>query len=64
MDIKVAFHRLSQTYHPDLTNGKTTEKYQKIANAYSILSHEATRKAYDEERAIVQEEYEREMREK
>jgi DnaJ-class molecular chaperone len=46
-EIKAAFYKLSQTYHPDLTNGRTTEKYQKISNAYSIIGHEPTKQVYD-----------------
>ncbi len=46
-EIKEAFYKLSQTYHPDLTNGRTVEKYQKISNAYSIVGHLPTKQAYD-----------------
>jgi DnaJ-class molecular chaperone len=49
-EIKEAFYKLSQTYHPDLTNGRTVEKFQKISNAYSIVGHLPTKTAYDQAR--------------
>lgn len=49
-EIKEAFYKLSQTYHPDLTNGRTVEKFQKISNAYSIVGHLPTKQAYDHAR--------------
>ena len=30
-------------YHPDLTNGHTVEKFQKISNAYSVIGHAETK---------------------
>ncbi len=46
-EIKASFHKLSQMYHPDLTNGRTVEKFQKISNAYSVIGHPETKARYD-----------------
>jgi curved DNA-binding protein CbpA len=46
-EIRASFLRLSQMYHPDLTNGRTIEKYQKISGAYSVIGHQETKERYD-----------------
>ncbi len=50
--IKKAFRKLAKEYHPD-TNGGNAEaakKFQEINEAYSVLSDEGKRKAYDEDK--------------
>lgn len=52
-EIKKSFRKLAKKYHPD-TNGndpKAVERFQDINEAYSVLSDEAKKKAYDDERA-------------
>ena len=47
-EIKNAFFRLAQFYHPDKGGGKhTLEKFQNITNAYQVLNNESKRKRYD-----------------
>ena len=50
-DIKKAYHKLSMKWHPDKNienKEEATEKFQKISEAYSILSDEKKRKMYDQ----------------
>ncbi|MBR4083906.1 MAG: J domain-containing protein [Lachnospiraceae bacterium] len=50
--LKKAFRKLAKQYHPD-TNGGNAEaakKFQDINEAYSVLSDEEKRKAYDEDK--------------
>lgn len=50
--IKKSFRKLAKTYHPDTNGGdpKAAERFQEINEAYSVLSDETKRKAYDDER--------------
>jgi DnaJ-class molecular chaperone len=44
-DIKKAFRKLAQKYHPD--KGGDESKFKEITEAYSILSDERKRREYD-----------------
>eukprot|EP01064_Diplonema_japonicum_P038784 TRINITY_DN9510_c2_g1_i1.p1 TRINITY_DN9510_c2_g1~~TRINITY_DN9510_c2_g1_i1.p1 ORF type:complete len:680 (+),score=160.27 TRINITY_DN9510_c2_g1_i1:43-2082(+) len=47
-EIKKAYMRLSKQYHPDHnTEESAKEVYQKVRNAYDVLSKEASREQYD-----------------
>jgi DnaJ family protein A protein 2 len=46
-EIKKAFRGLSLKYHPDRNGGATIEKFQKINEAYEILSDDEKRQQYD-----------------
>ncbi len=52
-ELKKAYYKLAQKYHPD--HGGDEEMFKKIADAYSILSDEAKKKLYDEEGIILNE---------
>jgi len=49
-EIKNAYRRLALKYHPDKNKGsrEAEQKFKKIANAYSVLSDEKRRRAYDQ----------------
>ena len=49
--IKNAFYKLSITHHPDKHKGseESHEKFQKISEAYNVLSNPEMRKQYDRE---------------
>ena len=46
-DIKKSFRRLALKYHPDKAGEEFTEIFQKISEAYSILSNIEDKKTYD-----------------
>lgn len=52
-DIKAAYRRLAMAWHPDRNGGsaEAEERFKAISQAYSVLSDEASRRAYDEQLA-------------
>jgi molecular chaperone DnaJ len=54
-DIKKAYRKLAQKYHPDANKGdKTAEaRFKEVSEAHSILSHDDKRKEYDEMRSLL-----------
>ena len=54
-DIKKAYRKLAQTYHPDSSNGDTskTERFKEISSAYDVLGDATKRKEYDRVRQMV-----------
>ena len=53
-EIKVAFHKLAKTYHPDLHAGDVVaeERFKAINHAYGILGNIESRRLYDEACAL------------
>ena len=53
-EIKVAFHRLAKTYHPDLhaRDAVAEERFKAINHAYDILGKIESRTLYDEACAL------------
>ena len=53
-EIKVAFHMLAKTYHPDLHAGDVMagERFKAINHAYAILGKTESRTLYDEACAL------------
>ena len=45
-DVKKAFRKLAQKYHPDKKNGDEA-KFKEVSEAYSVLGNEQKRKEYD-----------------
>lgn len=50
LEIRKAYKKLAHKYHPDKSNG-TTELFQKIQFAYSVLSNSARRAGYDRDKS-------------
>lgn len=47
-DLKTAYRKLSQKYHPDRnSDSDAPEKFKEVSNAYSVLSDAEKRKVYD-----------------
>ena len=42
-DVKLAYYKMAQKYHPDKTGGKTEAKFKEIQAAYEVLSDSGTR---------------------
>lgn len=49
LEIKKAYRRLALLHHPDRNNGspESTEKFQRVGEAFQCLSHPAQRRDYD-----------------
>jgi molecular chaperone DnaJ len=54
-EIKKAYRKLAQKYHPDANKGdaKAEERFKEVSEAHSILSHDDKRKEYDEMRSLL-----------
>ena len=54
-EIKKAYRKLAQKYHPDANKGDSTaeEHFKEVSEAHAILSNDAKRKEYDEMRALL-----------
>ena len=46
-EIKNAFYRLAQFYHPDRNNGVYQEKFKELTAAYQVLNDPTKRQRYD-----------------
>jgi molecular chaperone DnaJ len=53
-EIKKAYRKLAQKYHPDANKGDATaeERFKEVSEAHSILSNDEKRKEYDEMRRL------------
>ena len=46
-DIKTAFKKLTKQHHPDVNEGKTSERYKEVLDAYHVLSNAQRKSEYD-----------------
>ena len=55
-DIKKAYRKLAQQYHPDANKGDAAAeaRFKEISEAYSILSNDKKRSEYDEMRRLIE----------
>jgi molecular chaperone DnaJ len=55
-EIKKAYRKLAQKYHPDANKGDTDaeKRFKEISEAQAVLSNESKRKEYDQMRAFVE----------
>ncbi|NNC90914.1 MAG: DnaJ domain-containing protein, partial [Acidimicrobiia bacterium] len=53
-EIKKAYRKLAQEYHPDANPGNTVaeDRFKEISHAYSVLSDKETRKQYDQAKEL------------
>src|SRR5690554_4506429 len=54
-DIKTAYRKLAQQYHPDANPGDAVaeDKFKDVSEAYAVLNDEEKRREYDEVRRLV-----------
>ena len=54
-ELKAAYYARSKQCHPDLNGGtaEATAEFQRLVNAFDILSDPSTRRKYDEQRAAI-----------
>ena len=54
-DIKKAYRKLAQRYHPDANKGDrgAEQRFKEISEAHAVLSNEQKRKEYDEMRSLL-----------
>ena len=46
-EIKEAFVKLSKQHHPDLNDGKPSDRFGAVADAYKVLNNESRKRSYD-----------------
>src|SRR5680860_1258446 len=55
-DIKKAYRKLAQKFHPDANKGdaQAEARFKEISEAHAVLSHDTKRAEYDEMRRLVE----------